>query len=282
MATSQTGILIREHQSVVLEVSDVEVDYDQAFTEVIWSRWNKTPEKQKDAATRPDRQGQLEPDAPDSYALYDTFNYQRGHADVFRKAYKQALHSPPKKGERLLVVDIGAGAATVAVALGEALKQHKRKRVDYLAFDPNRMMRKLGRQLLENLDPEFRSAKYISSLDDVDFANTDRLLFTFSYVTHQDAVAQADKDEWANLIKRAVDEVGREVELIYTTANLSGGAHLDLERKLRQANILRKIGLIDVQVRMRYPRLTLSDGQISWNKYIRRWKVQAGHWTLSA
>ena len=119
MATSQSGILIREHQSVVLEVSDVEVDYDQAFTEVIWSRWNKLPEKHKDAATRPDRQGQLEPDAPDSCALYDTFNYQRGHADVFRKAYKQALHSPPKKGERLLVVDIGAGAATVAVALGE-------------------------------------------------------------------------------------------------------------------------------------------------------------------
>ena len=258
------------------------VDYDRAFAEIILPRWTETPDEQKSDAKFPDRQGQLKQDAPRSFALYDTFNYQRGHIDVFREAYKQAPHSPPKKGERLLVVDIGAGAATVAVALGEALKRHKREKVDYLAFDPNRMMRKLGKQILEHLDAGFGSAKYIRSLEGLDFTGTDRLLFTLSYVAHQDAVSRADIDEWVNLIKRAVDEVDREVELIYTTVNLSDGAHLALKRKLRQAKILRKLRPIDVQVRMRYPRPTLTDGQISWKEYSRQWKVQAGHWTLSA
>ena len=75
--------------------------------------------------------------------------------------YKKARHAPPPKGERLLVVDIGAGAATVAVGLGEALKRKKRQRVDYRAFDPNPMMRELGRQILRHLGAGFGSADYV-------------------------------------------------------------------------------------------------------------------------
>ena len=56
------------------------------------------------------------------------------------------------------------------------------------------------------------------SLEDVDFAEVDRLLFTFSYVAHQRSVAPAHIDAWASVIKRAVGEVDRAVELIYTTA----------------------------------------------------------------
>ena len=98
------------------------VDYDRAFAEVIVSRWSETPDEQRNAAESSKRQGQLAPDAPDFYALCDSFYYQRGHADVFREVYKKSRCPPPRKGERLLVVDIGAGAATVAVGLGEALK----------------------------------------------------------------------------------------------------------------------------------------------------------------
>ena len=257
------------------------VDYNRAFAEVILPRWNETSEEQRNAAGFSNRRGQLAPDDPDSYALYDTFRYQRGHPDVFYEAYTKALHAPPKKGERLLVVDIGAGAATVAVALGEALERSERQRVDYLAFDPNPMMRKLGKQILKHLGAGFRSAKYIKSLEDLDFTGINRLLFTFSYVAHQDTVAPADKARWASAVKRAVAEVDRPVELIYTTADLSGGALLALRRVLRQAKILREQHPIEVQVPQCFPGPTSSDGRICWDKKSRLWQVRAEHWILS-
>ena len=256
------------------------MDYDRAFAEVIVSRWSEIPGEQRNAAEFPRRQGQLAPNAPDAYALYDSFRYQRGHADVFREVYKKARHSPPSKGERLLVVDIGAGAATAAVGLGEALKRSKRQRVDYRAFDPNPMMRELGRQILGHLGADFRSADHIESFEEVDFADVDRLLFTFSYVAHQRAVTPAHIGSWASVIKRAVGEVDRAVELIYTTADLSGGALLGLERMLKEANVLRKQHPIDVQVRRRFPGSTRGDGEIFWDEQTQPWDVRAEHWIL--
>ncbi len=256
------------------------MDYDRAFAEVIVSRWSETPGEQRKAAESPRRQGQLAPGAPDSHALCDSFHYQRGHADVFREVYKKSRHSPPRKGERLLVVDVGAGAATVAVGLGEALKRKKRRLVDYRALDPNPMMRELGRQILRHLGADFRSADYIESLEEVDFADVDRLLFTFSYVAHQKAVTPVHVASWASVIKRAVGEVDRAVELIYTTADLSGGALLDLERMLKKANVLRRQHAIDVQVRRRFPGPTRGDGEIFWEEQPQRWDVRAEHWIL--
>ena len=221
------------------------------------------------------------PDAPDSHALFDSFRYQRGHADVFREVYKKARHSPPRKGERLLVVDIGAGAATVAVGLGEALKRSKRRRIDYRAFDPNPMMRELGRQILGHLGADFRSADYIESLEDVDFTDVDRLLFTFSYVAHQETVAPSHIGSWASVIKRAVAEVDRAVELIYTTADLSGGALFDLKRMLEEADVLNRHHPIDVHVRRRFPSPSRDDGLICWDEQPQRWDVRAEHWTMS-
>lgn len=259
---------------------DMAVDYDRAFAEVIASRWSETPDEQRNAAEFPRRQGQLAPGAPGSHALCDSFYYQRGHADVFREVYKKARHRPPKKGERLLVVDIGAGAATVAVGLGEALTRNKRQRVDYRAFDPNPMMRELGRQILGHLGADFRSADYIESLEDVDFADADRLLFTSSYVAHQKAVTPVHVASWASVIKRAVGEVDRAVELIYTTANLSGGSLFDLEQMLKEAKILKKQHPIDVRVRRRFPGPTGGDGAIFWDEQPQRWGVRAEHWIL--
>ncbi len=256
------------------------VDYDRAFSEVIVSRWSETPDEQRNAAESSRRRGQLEPGASDAYALCDSFYYQRGHADVFREVYKKARHRPPKKGERLLVVDIVAGAATVAVGLGEALKREKRQRVDYRAFDPNPMMQELGTQILGHLGADFRSADYIESLEDVDFADVDRLLFTFSYVAHQDAVTPAHVGSWVSVIKRAVGEVDRAVELIYTTAGLSGGALFDLEQMLKEANILKKQDPFDVQVRRRFPDPTGGDGAILWDEQSQRWDIRAEHWIL--
>ena len=179
-----------------------------------------------------------------------------------------------------MVVDIGAGAATVAVGLGEALKRSKRQRVDYRAFDPNRMMRELGREILGHLGADFRSADYLDSLEDVDFTDIDRLLFTFSYVAHQETVESTHIASWASVIKRAVGEVDRAVELIYTTADISGNKFLDLEWMLKQANVLKKQNPIDVQVRRRFPGPTRGDGPIWWNEQSRLWDVRAEHWIL--
>jgi len=112
----------------------------------------------------------------------------------------------------------------------------------------------------------FNSAEYVTSLDDVDFADADRLLFTFSYVVHQNAVTTADMEEWSSLIKRAVSEVGQDAELIYSTARRPGGAHIYLKQALKEAKILRRQRPIDVQVRRRFPESRSSHGRICWEE----------------
>ena len=266
----------------MLEVCGVGVDYDRAFAEVILPRWNETSDRQRKAPGFSDRRGQLAPHDHGSYALHDTYKYQPGHADVFCEVFKKAPHVTPRMGERLLVIDIGAGAATVAVGLSEALElEEERERVDYLAFDPNPTMQMLGKQILRHLGAGFNSAEYVSSLEDVDFTNADRVLFTFSYVVHQDAITPTDIEKWASLIKRAVDEVDRDVELIYTTAKRRKGAQHPLRRALRHANILKDEHDIDVQVPMRYPDPDSSEGQVCWDEKSSCWKVRAEHWILS-
>ena len=259
------------------------VNYDRAFDEVILKRWNEAPNEQRLEAQSPRRRGQLAKDAPESHSLYDSFNYQRGHADVFREVHKQSSHSPPREGEHLSVVDIGAGAATVAVALGEALGRKKRSRVDYFAFDPNPMMRYLGEGILDHLGAGFRSAEYIASPEEIVFTDTNRLLFTFSYVSDQAAVEQADIESWASLIRRAVDEMDRAVELIYTTATFSGGGALDnLRRVLEQDGIVRSYQPVAVRVRPRFPFVDRGDSKVVWSERNELWQVQAEHWILSA
>ena len=259
----------------------MKVKYDGAFEAVIRQQWLDLAEEQKRGAELPDRRGQLQPDAPDAHALRDTLRFQRGHADVFREVYKESRHVPPRKGERLLVVDIGAGAATVAVVMAEALGPRKRNRIDYLAFDPNPMMRKLGKRVLNHLDAGFRSAKYTKSLDQVDYADVERLLFAFSYVSHQNAVTPAHIDQWASHIARAVSEVGEGVELIYTTIDLVGGGALPtLGEKLDMAGINRTDEGISVQVHRCFPPRDLVEGLVRWDVQDEIWDVEAQHWTL--
>lgn len=259
------------------------VDYDSAFESVIQRPWLGLPEDQRDAAAIPKRQGQLSADTPDAYALHDTFHYQRGHADVFREAYQAVPHARPKRGQRLLVVDIGAGAATVAVAIGEALGRKPRQRIDYLAFDPHPMMRRLGQQLLHHLDADFRSASYVASLDAIDFSGCERVLFTFSYVSHQTGVGQEDIDRWASLIQRAAGHVDPAVELIYTTAARLTSIEPRLTAlgpQLEQAGFKRSIDPIRIQVPQRYPDVAADTGRIRWSERSAMWQVDAERWTL--
>ncbi|WP_420621732.1 hypothetical protein [Candidatus Poriferisodalis sp.] len=261
------------------------VEYDDSFEECIQRPWLAVSKMRQIDADQPKRQGQLSPDAPNEWALHDTFHYQRGHADVFRDAYRVSRHHPPKKGERLRVVDVGAGAATVAVALGEALGRDKRRRIDYVAFDPNPSMRSLGEQVLEHLDAGFGSGMYIESLEETDFHKGDRLLFSFSYVSHQQAVTLADVDRWASLIKRGIQEVGRAVELMYTTASNIHSIEPKLPmlgEKLDQAGLRRTVEPLSVHLKQRYPETGGRDGRVRWRWRNPQWQVQAERWTLRA
>lgn len=259
--------------------------YDRAFDAVIGLQWNSLSDEQRAAAASGRRRGRLESDSPDAYAVHDTLRYQRGHADVFREvfneAYRESGHAPPVKGERLLVVDIGAGAATVAVALREALGSARRRRIEYVAYDPNPMMRTLGERMLGYAAPGFRSAKYVPSLDDLRLIDGHRLLFAFSYVAHQDAVTTDHLEQWASVIKEAVDTADRAVELIYTTAaNLSGDRFPELGAMLKRAGITPKAKPVRVKVQRRYPSIDGSDGRVGWDWQDRNWQVQAEHWVL--
>lgn len=262
--------------------------YDCAFEVVVRRPWLAVPEALQNEANQRSlhgQQGQLSWEAPNEWALHDAFKYQRGHADVFREAYRKSRHHPPKKGERLRVVDIGAGAATVAVALSEALGRSKRKRVDYLAFDLNPGMRNLGEQILGHLGADFRSAKYVESLDTIEFASRDRVLFTFSYVSHQEAVSADHVNQWASLIKRAVARSDRAVELIYTTAaniySIESRVPV-LGQRLEEAGIKPKTKNINVKVPRRFPEPDSRDGRVQWRPSSQQWKVQAERWVLRA
>ncbi|MDE0136600.1 MAG: hypothetical protein OXM54_17400 [Acidimicrobiaceae bacterium] len=262
--------------------------YDGVFEAVVQQPWLEVPKALQDEArqrSQQNQQGQLSRDAPHEWALHDTFHYQRGHADVFREAYRVSRHHPPQKGERLRVVDIGAGAATVAIALREALGRSKRNRVHYLAFDPNPGMRDLGEQILGHLGSDFRSAKYLESLDTVEFADRDRVLFTSSYVSHQEAVSADDVNRWTSLIERAVARSDRAVELIYTTADNIHSIEPKipvLRRRLEQAGLKPKIETINVRVSRRFPEPDSSDGRVQWKPSSHLWKVQAERWVLRA
>ena len=262
--------------------------YDGVFEEIIQRPWLAIPKALQDEADRRrhrNQQGQLSSDAPDEWALHDTFKYQRGHADVFREVYRTSRHHPPSKGERLSVIDIGAGAATVAVALGEAGGRGFRERIDYLGFDPNPSMRRLGEQLLEHLGADFRSARFVESLDTVDFDDHDRLLFTFSYVSHQEAVATADIDQWASLIGRAVSRSNRAVELMYTTTSNIFSIEskiLVLRQRLEQAGLEPRTETINVKVPRRFPEPDSHGGRVQWKPSPHLWKVQAERWVLRA
>ena len=257
------------------------VDFDGAFIDSVFRRWEKlSPEQQEKAST--DRHGQLRPVDPDTWALYDTKRYQRGHVDVFRAVYEKS-HHPPKGGERLLVVDIGSGAATVAVALSEMLEPEQRTRIDYRAFDPHPTMRKMGEQILEKLNAGFGSVIFCELPEEVfDFVPADRLLLTFSYVAHQDSVKRSDVAKWAQHIKRAIGKVKFPVELIYTTADIPEKPDRlkELKLELRKAGIEISSTPVDVAVKQRSFGCVKRNGKVGWNQINAEWKTIAEHWVL--
>ena len=168
------------------------VDFDGAFIDSVFRRWEKlSPEQQEKAST--DRHGQLRPVDPDTWALYDTKRYQRGHVDVFRAVYEKS-HHPPKGGERLLVVDIGSGAATVAVALSEMLEPEQRTRL-IIEHSTRTHNAKNGGADIEKLN--LLRFVIICELPEEVLTSYQRwTVVDFSYVAHQVRSKRSDVARW--------------------------------------------------------------------------------------
>ena len=206
-------------------------DYDRAFVQVVEAAWREACESDPAAATNailPKRHGQLDPSDPDEFALHDTYAYQRHHADACGQALQYAGIDSPRTERPLVVVDIGAGACAVAVALGEKWMQEL-SNVYYYAIEPHSMMRALGMQLLGALDWPFGHVLVVNKMDKLlEPANScaperfesARLMATFNYVMQQRSVGQDTVSESAGLLHHLVARKST-VELLIVTARTS-------------------------------------------------------------
>ena len=206
-------------------------DYDRAFVQVVEAAWREACESDPEAAESavlPKRQGQLDPSDPDEFALRDTYAYQRHHADACGQALQYAEIESPRPERPFVVVDVGAGACTVAVALGEKWMQEL-PNVYYYAVEPHSMMRALGMQLLGALDWPFGHVQVVETMDELlDPANSRapgridsaRLMATFNYVMQQGSVGQDTLSESAGLLHHLVARKSA-IELLIVTAETS-------------------------------------------------------------
>lgn len=207
-------------------------DYDRAFLRVVRGSWLEAVESNPEVAADPDipsRRGQLDPSDPDLCALYDTHRYQRHHADAFGEALQHAGIKSASSESPVAVVDIGAGACTVAVAIGERWKPGL-PNVHYYAVEPHPKMRQLGIELLGALAWPFGHIQVVDKIDELigpadsralERIDSSRLIVAFNYVMQQGSVGQDAISEWAGFLRCLVTR-RCEVQLLIVTV----AAHL--------------------------------------------------------
>ena len=245
--------------------------YDSAFETVVKRAWKAL--SQEDRERTSSRQGDLRHDDPPSYAICDTHNYQRSHADAFKKAMAHVSIDPPSPEQTMAVIDIGGGAATVAVAISEAWPDHVAQ-ITYHLIEPHKTMRQLGRELLSAMALPFdkvsfhRSAKKFRR--DHPEVEADRVLVTLSYVLHQSAVRDSDVDKWVELIQDLVHCRPHQVAVLATTA---ASDHPDMVQRDKTGRMREGIDTLEPSLRCdtgrlrcdrRFPRADLSNG-VAWS-----------------
>ncbi|MCY3562046.1 MAG: hypothetical protein OXH20_12905 [bacterium] len=223
--------------------------YDRAFVQVVEEAWQealKSDPGAADEAKSSERHGQLDPSDPDLFALCDTYNYQRHHADACRQALREAGIESPRTGRPLVVIDIGAGACTVAVALGKTWPQEL-SNVHYYAVEPHPKMRALGMQIVDALNWPFGHFHMFERTDQLlEPANSRkperfesaRVLVTFNYVMQQGSVRRGTVSEWAGLLHGLVAHKASVELLIVTVRNPCLDDRTDaLLRDLREVGV---------------------------------------------
>ena len=249
--------------------------YDVVFEIVVRGLWNALTQTERDnAKLRTDRaiprRGDLDPSAHHSHAIFDTFNYQRSHADAFKKALDEAGVRPPGSDQTMAIVDIGAGAATVGVAISEAWSDHATT-ISYHMIEPNKPMRMLGRKILSEMATPYADISDHSSADKFTRAhpslNVDRILVTLSYVLHQTTVGDEHVKSWVRQIRRLSRLPNRpHVEVLATTVS-SPNRELQNRDSTAALHHLLRSKIPELQMREgslrcdhRFPRESPSDG----------------------
>lgn len=197
-----------------MPVNEREVRYLKAFDHCIRPRFRMLDHVERARGNR--RRGDLDPDTGCHSGIYDTHNYQRSHADAFVAASQAVGLSPPTG--RTTVIDLGAGATTVAIALAELWGDQVRN-VDYLGIEPDTTMRELGSCMLGSLNDPWRSASIQPSSEPFSATGQSRVLITLSYLVHQSSITSSDITEWAGLASVCARTC--ETGMLITTINLT-------------------------------------------------------------
>lgn len=265
--------------------------YNRAFRTVVRRRRDALSQEERDEASSPNRQGDLSPSAPRPHALYDTYRYQRSHADAFKKALTIAKVKPPRTDHTMAIIDIGAGAATVGVAISEVWS-NKVESISYHMIEPNKSMKRLGRRLLSKMETPFAGisshrsvTKFVATHPAL---NADRILVTLSYVLHQSNVKDADVRNWVRLIRKLSRLPNRpRVEILATTVSSTDPELQDRDSRAQMQDQLRKV-LPAFRMRgntfrsdHRFPRNDVVNGKY-WDRREVDWEnVRYVHWYQS-
>jgi hypothetical protein len=199
----------------VVVVETEEFDYDRVFDLVIRDRWEALQESDRDNADRSGRgrRGNLSPSDDAITVLTDVYKYQRSHIDAFVKAMAAVEIARPT--DAVDVVDIGAGANTVAIAMSEHWAEAA-SHVQYRPVEPNPHMRRYGSELLRVGGWSGCFDNWFADVSELPVLSELRLLVTLSYLVHQPTVTDGDVADWAEFIASSAEDM--ELEVLLTTA----------------------------------------------------------------
>lgn len=249
-------------------------DWFEAFTDVVISPLRAIPGAEalyasddlialNSASTR----GRLTPNSTWRETLWDSFLYQRHHLDALGGLLVDGLLADERR--RLVVLDIGCGAATAAIALSQCfLEWGRHDGFDYVGVDHNLHALHLAARMLQESDvlaevdnrllhPNLATgvattAEWIGPRDVV--LVTASFLFQASLseawlrqlARHLQRLATAAAESGADVIFAGVDAAG-------ATGNLDRLLVLLRELKMRRKTVLREVVDLDIQFVSMHP-----------------------------
>lgn len=187
--------------------------YDDVFDDVLRALHQELGCRQRDG-----RRGDLRRADGRAEAVCNAYHYQRSHMDAFLAAMVGA-DSVDVGGEVVEVVDIGCGAASVALALAELWTGDASPEVvDYTGIDHNRHARALANEMLGVERPDWLMWQALGRVVPPPRDDVDRSLIVLSYVLQQSGVDAESVDTWAGAIVDRLD-VTDCVEVVVTCVN---------------------------------------------------------------
>ena len=258
------------------------MNYDEAFEALIRPMFAELPEQER---SRRDQRGNLAADSPQDHAVADSYHYQRSHADAFAAALHHFdVRADPD--EVVGVLDLGAGAGTVAVALSEEWAIDHPPHVLYFGVEPHPTMRDLGSDLLDLVAPPWLHHRIRASTHGWAIPAVTRCYVTLSYVVHQPTLRATNLTAWAAVCRALADTVGQ-IKVIITTANSNHPTMRGRNQTMAFRDALKVAGLggtgrvrAELRVDQRFPRPCRGWDVVSPGCTSEFKNVDASCWTL--